>query len=478
MEAQEIERKHKGAKSSEQRLDQMTDPTLPDTVNDAMASLSAMSKALAQATDSSIPESLTAAADTLQYRLEKLPPMDYTGIMTDVVNTTESFYSNCFGKERLAEIFSMVKLFGDSPEVKGLQAMLDAYGRDGVINQEGVHAYINDFGRYWEHAAKAKDRDESAVPAQNLTIIKLISNPKKEDLPKGSKSVFEELSKSAAANLAQSNDVLFDVKSKEFYRRETPDQKISPKRVSMAVSAQQVFEDISQDALIAFESKLFENASFACQDPVGKMIHDRIEAWTDRVDLEQDVYYHARRIEDGCDYYNDDEMMKVPTNVTSQGRYNDIGRSYYYIADTKEGAIKEITKHCGSKKPRVQVVGLHPTQHVETVVLLSHKKADSYIHIDVEFGEGEGKIPVDSIAKRAEAYKPKEKVTYKMIKEYIEAKYGFKVHTAYIAEVKRNLGLPMYDAPNAVEELKQPRKHPTPEKVEAIKDALRYFAVI
>ena len=118
------------------------------------------------------------------------------------------------------------------------------------------------------------------------------------------------------------------------------------------------------------------------------------------------------------------------------------------------------------------------TEHIETVVLLSHKKADSYIHIDVEFGEGEGKIPVDSIAKRAEAYKPKEKVTYKMIKEYIEAKYGFKVHTAYIAEVKRDLGLPMYDAPNAVEELKQPRKHPTPEKVEAIKDALRYFAVI
>ena len=133
----------------------------------------------------------------------------------------------------------------------------------------------------------------------------------------------------------------------------------------------------------------------------------------------------------------------------------------------------------GYELKRVCPADMFPqTVHVETVVLLSHKKADSYIHIDVEFGEGEGKIPVDSIAKRAEAYKPKEKVTYKMIKEYIEAKYGFKVHTAYIAEVKRDLGLPMYDAPNAVEELKQPRKHPTPEKVEAIKDALRYFAVI
>lgn len=36
----------------------------------------------------------------------------------------------------------------------------------------------------------------------------------------------------------------------------------------------------------------------------------------------------------------------------------------------------------------------------------------------------------------------------------------------------------MYDAPNAVEELNQPRKHPPKEKVEAIKDALKYFEVI
>ena len=118
------------------------------------------------------------------------------------------------------------------------------------------------------------------------------------------------------------------------------------------------------------------------------------------------------------------------------------------------------------------------TGHVETVVLLSHKKPDGHINVKVEFGEGEGKVPLDNIAKRAESYKPKERVTYKMIKEYIEAKYGFKVHTAYIAEVKRDLGLPMYDAPNAVEELKQPRKHPTLEKVEAIKDALKHFEVI
>ena len=156
-------------------------------------------------------------------------------------------------------------------------------------------------------------------------------------------------------------------------------------------------------------------------------------------------------------------------------------RRVVYVSCDPETLARDVAAFTclGWRAAKFCPVDLFPqTKHVETVVLLSHKKADSYIHIDVEFGEGEGKIPVDSIAKRAEAYKPKEKVTYKMIKEYIEAKYGFKVHTAYIAEVKRNLGLPMYDAPNAVEELKQPRKHPTPEKVEAIKDALRYFAVI
>ena len=152
-----------------------------------------------------------------------------------------------------------------------------------------------------------------------------------------------------------------------------------------------------------------------------------------------------------------------------------------YVSCDSATLARDLKYLCGHgyELKRVQAVDQFcQTGHCEAVVLLSHKKPDGHINVKVEFGEGEGKVPLDNIAKRAEGYKPKERVTYKMIKEYIEAKYGFKVHTAYIAEVKRDLGLPMYDAPNAVEELKQPRKHPTAEKVEAIKDALRYFAVI
>ena len=87
-------------------------------------------------------------------------------------------------------------------------------------------------------------------------------------------------------------------------------------------------------------------------------------------------------------------------------------------------------------------------------------------------------MSLKKLQKELTEQKPKKKTTYKDIQAYIEEKYGFKVHTAYIAEMKRDLGLPMYDAPNAVEELKRPRSHPTTEMVEAIKDALKYFAII
>ena len=171
----------------------------------------------------------------------------------------------------------------------------------------------------------------------------------------------------------------------------------------------------------------------------------------------------------GCD----ETLLRTMTDMSPE-------RIVYVSCDSATLArdLKYLCEN-GYELRKVRAVDMFPnTVHVETVVLLSHKKPDGHINVKVEFGEGEGKVPLDNIAKRAENYKPKERVTYKMIKEYVEAKYGFKVHTAYIAEVKRDLGLPMYDAPNAVEELKQPRKHPTAEKVEAIKDALKHFEVI
>ena len=152
-----------------------------------------------------------------------------------------------------------------------------------------------------------------------------------------------------------------------------------------------------------------------------------------------------------------------------------------YVSCDSATLARDLKVLCGAgyELEKVRPVDMFPmTVHVETVVLLSHKSPDSVINVKVEFGEGDDKISLDAIAERVKKYQPKPKITYKIIQEYVEKKYGFKVHTAYIAEVKRSLGLTMNDAPNATEELKQMRKHPPKEKADAIMEALKYFEVI
>ena len=101
------------------------------------------------------------------------------------------------------------------------------------------------------------------------------------------------------------------------------------------------------------------------------------------------------------------------------------------------------------------------TSHVETVALLSRETNPLTVEVRMEVETGE----------------VKEHPTYKRIQEYVQEKYGFKVHTAYIAEVKRMVGLDMHKAPNAVEQRKHEYHPCPPEKVEAIKDALRHFGL-
>lgn len=87
-------------------------------------------------------------------------------------------------------------------------------------------------------------------------------------------------------------------------------------------------------------------------------------------------------------------------------------------------------------------------------------------------------MPLNTIAERAKKYQPKPKITYKMIQEYVEKKYGFKVHTVYIAQVKRKCGIIERENYNKskCEDNKQPQCPMEKEKV--IEDALERFGMI
>ena len=103
--------------------------------------------------------------------------------------------------------------------------------------------------------------------------------------------------------------------------------------------------------------------------------------------------------------------------------------------------------------------------HVETVVKLSLKKDTPKIEVIMKPDEESN-------------YTPQEKVTYSKIKEYVKDKYGVNVHTSYIAQVKRMCGLDMGENYNKSKKENPEVKQCPQEKVEYIKDALRYFGLI
>ena len=105
------------------------------------------------------------------------------------------------------------------------------------------------------------------------------------------------------------------------------------------------------------------------------------------------------------------------------------------------------------------------TGHVETIALLSKLDVDK--HIDVE-------IKLDEL----DLTSAESKASYAQIKEYILEKFDLKVSTLYIAQIKKKCGIVLREHYNKSKKEKQIIPQCTPEKEEAIMDALRHFKMI
>ena len=102
--------------------------------------------------------------------------------------------------------------------------------------------------------------------------------------------------------------------------------------------------------------------------------------------------------------------------------------------------------------------------HVETVILLSRTAPDAVIKVNLDMSE----LDVTGAESKA---------TYKEIQEYVQNKYGLHVTNLYIAQVKQEFGIIERKNYN-VGAGKSRVPQVTPEKREAIIDALKYFQMI
>lgn len=125
----------------------------------------------------------------------------------------------------------------------------------------------------------------------------------------------------------------------------------------------------------------------------------------------------------------------------------------------------EVLQARGYEVKKVCCVDMFPaTVHVETVILLSRKTLDAVININLDMSE----LDLTSAESKA---------TYAEIKKYVLDKFGLKVSQLYIAQVKREFGLIERINYN-VGEGKNHVPQVTPEKREAIIDALKHFQMI
>lgn len=115
---------------------------------------------------------------------------------------------------------------------------------------------------------------------------------------------------------------------------------------------------------------------------------------------------------------------------------------------------------------KIQPVDLFPmTHHVETVALLS--KLNTEHHLDIEIGEDV--LSEIDFSKDA---------TYGEIKKYVLDKYGLKVSSLYIAQIKRKHGLIERENYNFSKKENQRVPNCPEEKEKAIEDALEHFGMI
>ena len=192
--------------------------------------------------------------------------------------------------------------------------------------------------------------------------------------PRGFITSLNNLNKSTARVIAKNDELSYKVEGNCFVGSSG---KADSKCLNVIVSGQELINDgqgerFSEKELIDFCSHLSETPTLALMYETGRAIKAYIKELfsegKNSTSFDKSVYYHCRSHKEGEMSFTYDEMLKAPKGMPWAGRFNHIGTSVYYFADTRYGAEVEVNKH-KSKDTVLQTVRIVPDERYKINML-------------------------------------------------------------------------------------------------------------
>lgn len=203
------------------------------------------------------------------------------------------------------------------------------------------------------------------------SIIPVIES--KLDFPKGIKTSLKELNCSSAEDIADNDDINYDTKTHEFITSNAAESSTS---MNIILAGKAILDP---DGDMFSEVELMDFVSFLSKTPMlGTSVHTgkKILTWiknlfekkNNMIDFDRELYFHSRSREKSAMPYTYEQMLSAPYGCPSAGRFNHVGRSHFYFANTQEGAETEVRKHLKSEQI-IQTVKIKPIQTIQILDL-------------------------------------------------------------------------------------------------------------
>ena len=274
---------------------------------------------------------------------------NYSKLQASIVKILSESYQNSGVLDDYSHLF-----ISEYVKIQSEMAVLSRYDKTTELIQD-VYNYFSKSNIEGCLTAIQKSLKKVEISAADFAFFKTseIVRGLKNELryPKGFLTDVKEINVSSAIHLFDSTTIQYRNDKRCFVNTEGTNSFATMQEMNVICGAKEVFrtnpegEELSENELMDFMTLLDNHPTMAMRSETGQKIFNIISNMPNIIEFDKKLYYHSRARDKTETPYVWEQMKKAPYGVTFSGRYNHMGQAFFYFADTKIGAEKEIMKH-------------------------------------------------------------------------------------------------------------------------------------